>query len=135
MNNSIVLVNIDKLKCHEEVVEEHVEILRRQMMEDGRLKRPIIVDKNSLVILDGHHRFTALKRMGYKKIPVQVVDYNSQDVRVYLRRKELMIELVKEAVLKKVKDGKLFPSKTTRHLIKGRIGKINYSIKNLGGLT
>ncbi|TSC53684.1 MAG: transcriptional regulator [Microgenomates group bacterium LiPW_16] len=131
MKNGVVLLDIDKLKCHEEVVGNHVEELRGRIRRDGCLKRPIVVTKNSLVILDGHHRFQALKRMGITKIPAQLVDYKNGEVRVYLRRKELLIQLIKEAILKRVEEGKLFPPKTTRHLIKNRAGVINFSLEKL----
>lgn len=106
-----------------------MEQLRRRITEDRRLKRPIVVDKNSLVILDGHHRYQALKGMGMSRIPAQLVDYKNGEVRVYLRRKELLMKMIKEYVVKKASEGKLFPSKTTRHLIKNRIGIINYPLK------
>jgi len=133
MKNNIKLLDVDKLKCHEEVVEEHVEQLRRRITEDRRLKRPIIVDKKSLVILDGTNRYHVFQRMGIKKIPVQLVDYSDGEVRVYLRRKELLVELIKEAVLRRGEEGRLFPNKTTRHLIKKRAGIINYSLEKLKG--
>jgi ParB-like chromosome segregation protein Spo0J len=119
------------LKCHEQVVEGRVEELRERIKDDGKLKRPIVVEKSSLVILDGHHRYHALKRMGLIKIPVQLVDYNNGEVRVYLRRKELLVELIKEAVLQRAREGRLFPNKTTRHLIKKRAGIINFPIGQL----
>ena len=127
--SKIVLIAIDKLKCHEEVIEEHVGKIRRQLMDDGKLKRPIVVDRDSMVILDGHHRYTALKRMEIKKIPCQMVDYRNGEVRVYLRRKELMEQFIKEAVVRMANSNELFPPKTTRHIIKKRIGLINYPLK------
>ncbi len=135
MSSKYSLLDINKLKCHERVEKSHVVELAKRIRLDCMLKRPIIVAKKSLVILDGHHRYTALKRMGYKKIPAQLVDYHDGEVRVYLRRKELLIELIKEAVLRRAEEGRLFPNKTTRHLIRKRTGVINYSLgKLVGGL-
>jgi ParB-like chromosome segregation protein Spo0J len=131
MKNGIDLMDIDKLRCHEEIAEEHVEQIKQRIIDDSCLKRPIIVAKKSLVILDGHHRYQALKRLGMTRIPVQLVDYNNGEVRVYLRRKELLVELIKEAVLQRAREGRLFPNKTTRHLIKKRAGIINFPIGQL----
>jgi hypothetical protein len=66
------------------------------------LKRPIIVDRDSYVIIDGHHRYEALKRLGVNKIPAILVDYVNEEkilvdkwIRVYRLEKlprEKMIE-------------------------------------------
>lgn len=129
--NRVFLLDIDKLKCHEQVGEEGVAELEKEILDDGLLRRPIIVAKDSLVILDGHHRYQVLKRMGIKKIPVQLVDYGDGEVKVYLRRKQLIMGMIKELVVKRANEGKPFPSKTTRHLIKKRMGPINYPLKKL----
>jgi len=127
----ITLIDVNKLKCHEQVVEIHVDEVMNQIISDGYLKRPVIAEDTNYIILDGHHRFMALKRMGVKKIPVFLVHYKSSTIRVYLRRKELMKDFIKEIVLKRGADGNVFPPKTTRHLIKNRPKQINYVLRKL----
>jgi L-serine kinase (ADP) len=127
----ITLIDVNKLKCHEQVVESHVEEVIDQIKTDGYLKRPVIAEDTNFVILDGHHRFTALKRIGAKKIPVYLVHYKNNSIRVYLRRKELLKDFIKEIVLKRGAEGILFPPKTTRHLIKNRPKIIHYSLNKL----
>jgi len=127
----ITLIEVNKLKCHEQVVESHVKEVMKQIETDGYLKRPVIAEDTNYIILDGHHRFTALKRMGVRKIPVFLVHYESDSIRVFLRRKELMKDLIKEIVLKRGAERILFPPKTTRHLIKNRPKIINYPLEKL----
>lgn len=43
---------------------------------------PIVVDRNSLTILDGHHRHQAAVILGLDKIPVILVDYLSEDIKI-----------------------------------------------------
>lgn len=131
MKQKIILISVNKLKCHEQVVESHVVDVMNKIKLDGHLKRPVIAEDTHYVILDGHHRFTALKRMGVRKIPVFLVHYKSDAIRVYLRRKELMKDFIKEVVLKRGAEGILFPPKTTRHLIKNRPNAINCSLKDM----
>lgn len=132
MKNRVVLIKVDKLKGHEKTNLRRLRSLMVEIVSDGCLKRPVVVDRKTLVILDGHHRHKVFKMLGLRKIPVFFVDYlGNNKVRVYLRRKELMVELIKEAVLKRALKGRLFPEKTTRHLIKNRPAKINYSLKKL----
>jgi ParB-like chromosome segregation protein Spo0J len=82
-------------------------------------------------VLDGHHRLNALKKLGYKKIPVFLVNYRSKDIRVYLRRKNIFMDLLKKMVIKSGKEKRLFPDKTTRHLLKYRPKNIKVDLKML----
>lgn len=69
------LVKISELKIHEEIDPMHLEELKKEIITEGFIKDPIIVDRNSNIVLDGHHRLTILKLLGYSKIPVYYVDY------------------------------------------------------------
>ena len=72
--------------------------LVRQIEAEGEISRPIIVDKRSFMVLDGHHRLAALKRLGAIRVPAYLVDYQNPGVRVYLRRKYLSMKMIKQAV-------------------------------------
>lgn len=131
MKKGVILIDIGRLKGHESADEARVIKLMGQIKSDQRLKRPIIVAKGSYVILDGHHRYEVLKRMNCRRIPAYLVDYAGGEVKVYLRRKDLIGEIIKEAVARRAQEGRPFPSKTTRHLIKNRPGLINFRIDKL----
>lgn len=115
------MLPIEKLKVHEETGEERVSELAEKIRKDGVLKNPVVVERRHLVVLDGHHRLAALKRLGMKLVPAQLVNYEDADLKVYLRRRELLMQIIKEAVIGKAKRGEVFPRKTTRHLIKERV--------------
>jgi ParB-like chromosome segregation protein Spo0J len=68
------------LKEHEEIRPEYLEQLKNEILSDGILKMPIAVDKATFIILDGHHRLHALKKIGCKRIPVILFDYQSPEV-------------------------------------------------------
>ena len=70
----IALLEIDALHTHERINEQTLKKLTGQIEKDGQLKYPIIVDKHSYVILDGHHRYFALKNSGCRYVPAYVVD-------------------------------------------------------------
>jgi len=71
----VALVSIDKLKAHEGVKEDYLAELTERIKNDGELFKPILVSKDSLVVLDGHHRFLGCKSLGCKRITAVVVDY------------------------------------------------------------
>jgi hypothetical protein len=131
MKRRVVLLPIEKLKVHEETGEKRVGELVEKIRKDGVLKNPVVVERRNFVVLDGHHRLAALKRLGMKLIPVQLVNYEDGDLKVYLRRRELLMQVIKEAVIGRAVRGKVFPRKTTRHLIGEKIRNAGVRIEKL----
>ncbi len=68
------ILDIGSLRGHEEVIPENLEKRTAKLLERGFYK-PIIVDRGSMVILDGHHKWTAAKSLGLARVPVLLVDY------------------------------------------------------------
>jgi len=111
----VVFFEIEELKEHEEIRPDYLEALKNEILADGILKMPICIDKKTCIILDGHHRLHALKRLGCRKIPVVLVDYQSPEIKVIPWREDEMI--TKEKVIDTALSGKRMPSKTSKHMI------------------
>jgi len=79
---NIALIETEKLILHEEIIPESLERLRNNIKFDNIIHSPVIVDSNSLVILDGAHRVTALKSLGCRYTPVCLVDYYNQEIKL-----------------------------------------------------
>lgn len=120
MKQHITLVDIQTLIGHEQVDAARLEEMCVQIRMQGVIRRPVIVDRESNVILDGHHRVQALRKFGAKRVPVLYVRYSDETVRVYFRRNDLLMKFIKRLVVDMAKSHVLFPSKTTRHLIVDR---------------
>ncbi len=73
---------VEGLRLHEEVIPSAVRELADRMRADGVFMHPIIVDEGSLVVLDGMHRVAAAREIGYKFIPVCLVDYNNPSIEI-----------------------------------------------------
>ena len=82
MRLDLALAEIDRLHLHEETIPELLEDLTRAIEEDGILEDPVIVDRETFVVLDGMHRVKALRRLGCRFIPVCFVDYHNPEIRV-----------------------------------------------------
>ena len=78
----IAIVDISSLHLHEQTIPEATERLARLLKKDGLIKDPIIVDSDSLVVLDGMHRVTAAREVGCSRIPVCLVDYDNPSIRI-----------------------------------------------------
>ena len=111
----ITFLKIEELKEHEEIRPTYLEELKNEILSDGILKMPIAVDKTTYIILDGHHRLHALKRIGCRKIPVILVDYQSPEIRVIPWREEENI--TKEMIIHTALTGRRMPPKTSRHML------------------
>jgi len=78
----IKLEELEDLYIHEEIIAEIVERLSNEIERDAYVKHPVIVDKETLVVLDGMHRVAALQRLGCKLIPACLVNYNNPNITV-----------------------------------------------------
>lgn len=127
---TVALIPIESLKPHEEINERHLRELVLEIAQDGVLKKPILVDLESLTILDGHHRVEALRRLGATVVPAFLVDYKSEKVVVTSWRKNWRV--TKRLVLEAALTGKKLPFKTSRHLLVGvEIPLVNIPIEKL----
>jgi hypothetical protein len=107
------LVETATLLPHEQVEQERLLILVKQIESDGALHSPVIVDRNSMVILDGHHRVKALKLLGCALTPVYLVDYSDPSIRVTQWRD---VRVSKREVVEAGLSGRLYPPKVSRHV-------------------
>lgn len=111
------IVDIVKLRPHESVGPDLLARLVAAIRADGFLRRPIIVEDESYVILDGHHRYEALRRLGCVRVPVYLVDYADPAIGLTTWPRAIVKTVTKAEVLDRGRRGDLFPPKTTRHLI------------------
>jgi len=115
ITDDIYFIELKNLKEHEEIRPEYLEQLKNEILSDGILKMPIAVDKKTYIILDGHHRLHALKKIGCKRIPVILFDYQSPEIEVIPWREDEMI--TKEMIIQTALAGGRMPPKTSRHMI------------------
>lgn len=66
----IKIIKNNLLKKHEQIINSHLKMLYITIKKDGYINNPIIVDKNTMIILDGHHRYNVLKLLGLSSSPV-----------------------------------------------------------------
>jgi len=78
----IAIVDIGNIHLHEETIPELVQKLAADVLKDSVLRHPVIVDEETIVVLDGMHRAAALRAIGCVRIPVCLVDYENPSIRV-----------------------------------------------------
>jgi len=112
------ILEVSKLRTHEGTERGLLDRIREEIRRDGLIKRPILVAEEELVILDGHHRYLALRELGCRKVPVYLIDYASDEVQLTTWPGSPVREITKGMVLEHARSGKPFPPKTTRHIVK-----------------
>lgn len=120
MDNTIQQLAICSLHFHEKVDEARVRTLMCRIVRDKMLKKPVVVDRATRMVIDGHHRCHVFLRLGIPTIPCYLVDYFDEKITVTFRRPDIKNKLLKEIVLQKVANGVVFPYKTTRHRLLNR---------------
>ncbi|MFC4892081.1 ParB N-terminal domain-containing protein [Pseudofrancisella aestuarii] len=109
------LKKISDLIPSEKISEEAANNLYQEILDDPIWKVPILVDINTNIILDGHHRFSVAKRLGLKYIPCILVDFNSSLVSVTSWKTRE--KLCKSMILDRAFTGDLFDYKTTKNIL------------------
>lgn len=79
----VTVREVNKLYIHEEIIPSILYWLVEKIKRDNVFKDPVIVDEKTMVVLDGMHRIAAVKELGFKYIPVCLVDYDNPSIGLY----------------------------------------------------
>lgn len=109
------LIDIGSLRIHEEVKGGKAGHLVRHMRRSRALPSPLLVDAQSNVILDGHHRFHACRELGCKRVACILVDY-LQDPSITVEPRKPGFLVTKEEVVRRGMAGEPYPPKTSKHV-------------------
>lgn len=107
------ILPLSVLKGHEQINEASLADLMALLRHSQVLEEPIWVAREGTVILNGHHRVEALRRLGADRIAAWVFDYESD--LVHLGRWRPGPPIPKSEVIRRAQEGRPFPPKTTRH--------------------
>jgi hypothetical protein len=133
------VVPIDRLRPHEKGCALYLKLIRKELLKDGMLRYPIIADEKTLVILDGMHRWLALKNMGCTLVPAILVNARGDPrIRIGTRRihryhYDSNSEITVDKVISAALTGHLMEPKSTRHFFPfSKYQVINYPLRLLG---
>ena len=125
----VELVPIVWLKPHEEVKPRNTDTLHEMTLRWSAYTKPLLVDRETGTILDGHHRYHVGLRIGLSRLPVIKVDYLSDDsIELDIWPASKLESLTKQEVIEMALSDSVFPPKTSRHRFSDHLPPIAVSL-------
>ncbi len=119
------LVPVELLRPHEETIDKKVDQLEKMTHRWGAYVLPLVVDKRTGVILDGHHRHQVALRLNLISLPCVCVDYlGDNTIELEVWPSSDLKQLSKEEVINAGLSEELLPPKTSRH----RLSSLSFSL-------
>lgn len=123
------LVRTGLLRHIEAHSEKRVANMITKMRASGVWQRPICVERNHLLILDGQHRFEVARALGLSHVPCAMFDYDDEDLKVWSLHADC--EVSKQLVIDRSLRGDIYPYKTAKHAFPRKVGKIMLTLEEL----
>lgn len=108
----IELIATDHILPNEEHDEARMLEVLESIQHTGRWTAPIVLERTSLAVMDGHHRLAAARRLSLPRVPCLLLDYLQVDV--VPRRPGFRVD--GDQIIARSRARELYPPKTTRHI-------------------
>lgn len=126
------MVPMEVLRPHEQTIPKKVDELEKMTHRWKAYVLPLVVDKNTGVILDGHHRYQVALRFNLLCLPCVLVDYTGDDsVELDVWPNCGRDSITKDEVIEAGLFEKLFPPKTSRHRLPDHLPPISMPLSRL----
>ena len=106
----------------------HVRRIAEDMKRDGVQRRPVLVERSSLAILDGHHRFRAAEMLGLSHVNAVLIGYDDPRLTLSSWTDRAFTQA---EVLAAAESGELLPAKSTRHILEPEVPDVPVSLAAL----
>ncbi len=110
------LVDINIVKPSEKINTGRAKSLLDKISIDGYWYKPILVEENNKIVMDGHHRLWVAKQLGLARIPCLLTTYENPNLSLttWTENQKIHPEVVFSAGL----SGDLLDYKTSKHTLK-----------------
>jgi hypothetical protein len=109
---SVAMVPVERILPNEEYDARRLVEVLDSIERAGRWTVPIVLERASLAVMDGHHRLAAARALSFVRVPCVLLDY--ADVQVESRRPGIHVD--GDEIIARSRARNLYPPKTTRHV-------------------
>lgn len=121
---TIHFVRVDLIRPNECHHPEHAVALADTILREQLWRIPITLERNNLAVMDGHHRVEAARMLKLKYVPCLLLDYGQ--VKVSASRQGFVV--TPQEIVRRAKEGELYPPKTTHHRFPSPLPICNISL-------
>ncbi|MDB4865249.1 hypothetical protein OAI00_02645 [Euryarchaeota archaeon] len=129
---NVELVPLEALRPHEQILPKKVDQLEKMTHRWNAYTKPLLIDRATGTILDGHHRYNVAQRLELLCVPCVLIDYLEDslielDVWPNCGRDKV----TKNEVIQAALSGNLFTPKTSRHRLSDHLPPIAVPLSRL----
>lgn len=119
--------NVGDLLEHEEVRDDKASALKQyiEIQGDYATVPAVLACSRTNMIIDGHHRFTVIRSMGFDRCPVLYLDYGHHDILVHGDPAHSHYGLTKQDVVDAATDRRPLSPKSTNHVVRAGNGSLH----------
>jgi len=125
---AIEFIALALIRPTEQHYAEHAELLAQDLRRVALWRVPIVLERDTHAVMDGHHRLAAACRLGLAFAPCLRLDYAQACVTA--TRSGYRVEPAE--ILRRARHCDLYPPKTTRHTFAQPLPLCNVSLCLLG---
>lgn len=123
----VELVEVSSLRHIEGFSKRRVQWLREKIVREGRWVKPLALDENHHLVLDGQHRMEVALALALKRVPA--VKYRYADVDVWSLRPNHVFDW--KLVVERSLVGDIYPYKTVKHAFPRALPVVDFSLEEL----
>ena len=128
----VELVPLEVLRPHEQIIQKKVAQLERVTDRWNAYTKPLLLDRATGTILDGHHRYHVAKRIGLICVPCVLIDYLEDDsIELDVWPNCGRDSISKQDVIEAALSGDLMNPKTSRHRLSDHLPPIAVPLSRL----
>ena len=132
MGMEVELVPLEVLRPHEQIIERKVDQLERMTHRWNAYTKPLLLDRTTGTILDGHHRYHVAQRIDLQCVPCVLINYLEDDsIDLDLWPNSGRDSISKQDVVDAALSGELMPPKTSRHRLSDHLPPIAIPLSRL----
>lgn len=124
----IQLVPVKKLRHIEGFSEKRVAWLSVKVLREQRWTKPLALDTDTYLVMDGQHRMEVAHRLGLSVVPAVLFRYS--EVKLWSLRPNH--EFTWETVVDRGLTGEIYPYKTVKHAFPKPVPVCDYPLSDLG---